>query len=194
MVFGPFLSLLCGFLCLVFWTCAVGLHCGSILWPCFMVLFYRLTLWAFFTVLFDSFCTRIETVSMWCMVEIKMRWFLSAISSRKLIALNKHSLWGCFHLVLTSQLSRLKQCGLSVLLKDTNIQVQPGFEPSIALSRNRHLTHMTNMPLDSQVSNLTHMTNMPLDSQVSNLTHMTNMPLDSQVSNLTHMTNMPLDS
>ena len=45
--------------------------------------------------------------------------FLSAISSGELMTLNKHSLWGYSRLVLISLLSPTKQCGLSVLLKDT---------------------------------------------------------------------------
>ena len=52
-----------------------------------------------------------------------MIWLLKAISSREFIAQNKHPLRGCFHLVLISQLSRLKQCGISVLLKDTTYWV-----------------------------------------------------------------------
>ena len=70
-----------------------------------------------------------------------MSCFISAISSRKLIELNKHSSRGCFSLVLICQLSRLKQCGLSVLLRNTTT----GFEPWIVVSRSRHLTHVTNM-------------------------------------------------
>ena len=41
----------------------------------------------------------------------------------------------------------MKQCGLGVLLKVTNILMPPRFQPSIAVSRNRHLTYMTNLLL-----------------------------------------------
>ena len=76
-----------------------------------------------------------------------MHLFLSAISSGKLKSLNNHPSVGCAHLVLISQLCQLKQCRLGVLLKDTNILMQLGFEPLITVSRNQHLTHMTNMTI-----------------------------------------------
>ena len=49
----------------------------------------------------------------------KMCWFLGAISSGKLTALNKHASRECSRLVLICQMSQLKQSGLSVFLKDT---------------------------------------------------------------------------
>ena len=45
--------------------------------------------------------------------------FLSAISFGELIALNKIPSHGCSRLLLVSQLSRMKDCELGALLKDT---------------------------------------------------------------------------
>ena len=50
---------------------------------------------------------------------MRMRRFLSAIPSVKLIAPNKHPSRGCYGLAVICQLSREKQCGLGDLLKDT---------------------------------------------------------------------------
>ena len=52
-------------------------------------------------------------------ITLRIFWFLSAISSGELVELNKHPSRGCPRMELISTLSRLKQRGLSVLLKDT---------------------------------------------------------------------------
>ena len=75
----------------------------------------------------------------------KITWFLSAIFSKKLIAVNKHSftrlLPSCAHFKAESTEAMWIKCptlGHSLLM-------QPGFVPSITVSRNRYLTNMTNM-------------------------------------------------
>ena len=90
-------------------------------------------------------CAYLQTFEAALYVEEDALNFLSAIFSAKLRALNKHPSEECFRIVLISQLSQLKQCRLSYMLKDANILMHPAFEPLITLSRNRRLTHMTNM-------------------------------------------------
>ena len=85
------------------------------------------------------------------MVDKKISLFLSATFCGKLIALIKLPSRGCSYLVVISQMSLLKQCRKSMLLKATNILMQPQFGPLISVSRNRHLTYMTNMLLETYV-------------------------------------------
>ena len=59
--------------------------------------------------------------------------FKNDISSGKLMALNKHPSRECSRLVLISQLSGLKQCGLRVLLKDKAYRSCREIEPETAI-------------------------------------------------------------
>ena len=75
--------------------------------------------------------------------------FFSAISSRKLIMLIKQPSRVCFsqYSVLSTHFST-ETMRIKCLAQGYNILMQTGFEPSIVVSRNRHLTHMINMRLN----------------------------------------------